>query len=104
MGEPDAKVIVVLGMHRSGTSVIARGLRVLGVELGNRLMPPFEGNNSKGFWEDLDINQLNIEMLHFLKSDWHFLAPIRPSEVELLCKTGYLQRAIELLQGKTSGA
>lgn len=97
------KIIVVLGMHRSGTSVIARGLPVMGVELGNRLMPPFEGNNSKGFWEDLDIYALNTEMLHSLKSDWHFLTPIQPSDVDALCKNGYLQRAIDLLREKIAG-
>ena len=29
----DSKLIVVLGMHRSGTSVITRGLKALGVEI-----------------------------------------------------------------------
>jgi O-antigen biosynthesis protein len=103
MEENSTKIIVVLGMHRSGTSVIARGLQVMGVELGNKLMPPFEENNSKGFWEDLDINALNNEMLHSLKSDWHFLTPIQPSDVDSLCKNGYLQRAIELLREKIAG-
>src|SRR5215207_145920 len=103
MEENSTKIIVVIGMHRSGTSVIARGLQVMGVELGNKLMPPFEENNSKGFWEDLDINALNNEMLHSLKSDWHFLTPIHPSDVDTLCKNGYLQRAIELLREKTAG-
>lgn len=92
---------MVLGMHRSGTSVIARGLQVMGVELGNELMPPAEGNNSKGFWEDLEINALNTEMLHFLRNDWHFLTPIQPIDVEILCKNGYLQRALALLEKKT---
>lgn len=104
MEEDSTKVIAVLGMHRSGTSVITRGLQVMGVELGNRLMPPFEGNNSKGFWEDTDINDLNIEMLHSLNSEWHFLTPIQPADVDRLCTNGYLQRAIELLQAKTSDA
>ena len=75
----------------------------MGVELGNRLMPPFEGNNSKGFWEDLDINALNIEMLQSLKRDWHFLTPIQPADVDFLCKDGFLQRAVELLREKTAG-
>ena len=30
------KIIVVLGMHRSGTSVITRALQVMGVDLGDR--------------------------------------------------------------------
>jgi O-antigen biosynthesis protein len=102
MAAARAKIIVVLGMHRSGTSVITRGLQVLGVELGNNLMPPSDGNNAKGFWEDVDINTLNIEMLHFLKTDWHFLTPIHPADVNTLCQNGYLQRAEELLQNKAT--
>jgi len=101
MKKRDERLIVVLGMHRSGTSVIARALQVIGIQLGNRLMPPFEGNNSKGFWEDVDINALNIEILHSLKSDWHFVAPLQPADVSTLCANGYLQRATELLQKKT---
>lgn len=32
-------LVVVLGMHRSGTSATTRGLQALGVELGERLTP-----------------------------------------------------------------
>lgn len=103
MNERKKRLIVVLGMHRSGTSVIARGLQVMGVELGNRLMPPSEGNNPRGFWEDVDINDLNIEMLRSLKRDWHFVAPIQPAEVDTLCTNGYAQRAVQMLQQKVAG-
>ena len=51
-------IIAVLGMHRSGTSAVARGLKALGVDLGENLMPPVEGNNEKGFWEDRDSPDL----------------------------------------------
>ena len=104
MNNNKVRIVVVLGMHRSGTSVITRGLQVLGVDLGDNLMPASEGNNTKGFWEDVDINALNIEMLRFLKIDWHFVTPLQPSDVDALCNHGYLQRAIELLQKKTAGA
>ena len=67
--QSNGRLIVVLGMHRSGTSAITRGLQVMGVELGDRMMPPVEGNNSKGFWEDLDLYALNIEILNNIGSD-----------------------------------
>ena len=102
MNEMSGRLIVVLGMHRSGTSAVTRGLQVLGVELGDHLMPPVEGNNPKGFWEDLDINALNIDMLNALSMDWHFLTPIQINDVELLRKRGYLLHAVDLLRNKTS--
>ncbi|WP_018085579.1 glycosyltransferase [Desulfurispora thermophila] len=94
------KLIVVLGMHRSGTSAITRGLQVLGVDLGNNLMPPMEGVNDKGFFEDLDLNALNIEMLQAIGSDWHYLSPVDANDVEALHKKGFYFRAVELLRQK----
>jgi len=102
MSSMDKRLIIVLGMHRSGTSTITRGLNVLGVELGDRLMPSAEGNNTKGFFEDVDLNQLNIEMLSAVGSDWHNLAPIEDIDVEILNIKGYFLRAVELLRKKTA--
>ncbi|MGZ3624661.1 MAG: sulfotransferase family protein, partial [Ktedonobacteraceae bacterium] len=96
------KLIVVLGMHRSGTSAITRGLQVMGVELGDHLMPPIEGDNDKGFWEDVDINALNIEILRAINSDWCYLAAIDLGDLEILRKQGYFLRAAELLRQKAS--
>lgn len=48
-------IYVVLGMARSGTSVMARGLQALGVELGHSLLPPSQKWNAKGFFEDSEI-------------------------------------------------
>ncbi|MCX5792998.1 MAG: hypothetical protein NTY45_12405 [Elusimicrobia bacterium] len=98
------RLIVVLGMHRGGTSALTRGLKVLGVELGDNLMPPFAGENETGYWEDLDIYALNVEMLGVIGSDWHSLSPIQRDCIEVLRKKGYLLRAVELLRRKTADA
>ena len=95
------RLIVVLGMHRCGTSAITRGLQALGVNLGNRLMPLDSGNNDKGFWEDIDINALNVEMLNALNNDWHHLSLIKQQDLELLKRDGFFIRAAGLLQRKT---
>jgi hypothetical protein len=95
-----ARLIVVLGMHRSGTSAITRALRVLGVDLGNNLMGSIEDVNAKGFWEDLDFCALNVEVLNALGSDWDYLAPIGSREVKRLRENGYFYKAVELLSRK----
>ncbi|MBT8440662.1 MAG: hypothetical protein KJO91_13095 [Gammaproteobacteria bacterium] len=94
------KLIVVLGMHRSGTSAITRGLKVLGVNLGDNLMPALKDNNDKGFWEDIDFNELNIEMLKAIGQEWHYLTPVDQQDVELLNTNGFAARALALLQEK----
>lgn len=64
------RVIVVLGMHRSGTSAITRGLQVLGADLGPELMPGIKGDNDKGFWEDLGCYRINERILDKLDFSW----------------------------------
>jgi O-antigen biosynthesis protein len=99
---PKRRLIVVLGMHRSGTSVITRGLEVFeGVSLGNTFLSPHV-DNPRGYWEDRDIVQLNIEILQFLGIEWHHLTPIAAEDREKLRQQGYFSRAVELLSVKTA--
>lgn len=64
------KVILVLGMHRSGTSAVTRCLNLLGAEVGNKLLPPAEDNRS-GFWEHADVVAIHEELLRELGRAWH---------------------------------
>lgn len=73
------KILVVLGMHRSGTSATTRGLEVLGVSLGNSLMPAAKDNNDKGFFEDVEFHALNARLLTHLGSAWDRLSLIDSS-------------------------
>src|ERR1044071_8512466 len=102
-GEIRKRLVIVLGMHRSGTSAITRGLKVLRVELGDRLVPAIEGNNEKGFWEDADLNAFNDELLHYLGCNWHTPCPISSLEFERTDLTPFRQRAIELIHSKIEG-
>lgn len=61
------KVFVLTGMHRSGTSVLARGLEAIGISLGNNLYPA-GFDNPTGFWEDNDILEVNEKVLAELGS------------------------------------
>ena len=97
------QILVVLGVHRSGTSALTRALTVLGAEVGDNLMPPVVDNNPTGFWEDVDINALNDEMLKALRSGWDSVAPIPCNAVESLKAQGFFLKAVELLSTKVSG-
>ncbi len=93
------RLIVVLGMHRSGTSAITRALKVLGVDLGDTLLLS-QSDNEKGFWEDRDIYFFNEELLTTLNSTWHHLTPIGQDDLEILHNAGYYSKAFELLRDK----
>ncbi|MBN4076885.1 glycosyltransferase [Mariprofundus ferrooxydans] len=62
-------------MHRAGTSVIARAVQALGVDLGDRLIPAGP-DNPTGFWEDQDILSINDRLLKALGMRWHSVRPI----------------------------
>ena len=70
MNTKNKRIIVVIGMHRSGTSAITRGLPIFGATLGDNLMMPFS-DNPTGFWEDKQITELNEEILKIIGSAWH---------------------------------
>ncbi|PYK87562.1 MAG: hypothetical protein DMF47_02920 [Verrucomicrobia bacterium] len=63
------KAVVVLGMHRSGTSTLCGALDVLGVNFGKHLMPANEAN-PKGYWEPLEIVSVHDDLLRALGSHW----------------------------------
>jgi glycosyltransferase involved in cell wall biosynthesis len=54
--------VVIAGMHRSGTSLIASLVSSIGVRLGDGLVPP-DRYNPRGYFEDTQILALNREML-----------------------------------------
>lgn len=94
------KVIVVLGMHRSGTSAITKGLQALGVDLGDRLMPPAPDNNAKGFFEDEDIVHFNDEVLASIGLSWSSLADIPPATFADSKFDDFRRRAVDLVMSR----
>ena len=65
------RAIFVLGMHRSGTSAISRGLVALGIDWGDNLMGA-QPDNLKGFWEDQTLHNINQQILAHCSSDSEF--------------------------------
>lgn len=72
---PDpSRIVIVLGMHRGGTSAVTEALTSLGVALGDRLHAARE-DNRRGFFEDRDCWAINEQLLQYLGSSWDRLAP-----------------------------
>lgn len=55
------KVLIILGMHRSGTSLTAQWLYKSGLNIGDNLMPP-HFSNKDGHFEDMDFHDLHEEI------------------------------------------
>lgn len=61
-GMEGARPLVITGMHRSGTSLLASLFAGAGVNVGSRLMGASRGND-RGHWEDLDFYEFHARVL-----------------------------------------
>lgn len=69
-GVPLSHSLLVLGPHRSGTSALTRVVNLLGVDLGEDLLPA-RFDNRYGYWEHRGIFDLHERLLSRVGSAWH---------------------------------
>lgn len=96
------RILVVLGMHRSGTSLISAALEALGVSFGDNLIPG-RADNPKGYWEDERLVELNNDVLAasgYASGDMGF--PGLSGNV-LISGGAFLERAVVLLDELLAG-
>lgn len=72
------KAIIILGMHRSGTSATTGMLDCLGVTLGKKLYAGHANINAKGYFEHSGIADNNEEALLAINSAWDDILPNDP--------------------------
>ncbi len=94
------RIVVVLGMHRSGTSVVTRALAALGVELGENLLSCLP-DNPKGFYENRDVVRLDEKILSDMGCHWDTTL-IPEVEEELISK--FFPLATEMLKRNYAGS
>lgn len=68
------EIIVIAGMHRSGTSALTGVITKLGVSSPASLIPPSPAN-PRGYWESKEILRLHEDILNFIGSDWQDWGP-----------------------------
>jgi hypothetical protein len=95
------RLILILGMGRSGTSLVSNAIGKLGFDLGQNLIPA-NASNKEGYFEDRDIVETHKILLRELgcgelslippPSDWLSLAPVQSAKA----------RITELLAGRLS--
>jgi hypothetical protein len=103
-GRAERRALVVLGMHRSGTSAMTKTLALLGASLPAGLMAPKESDNEAGFWEPWRVAELNNEILNAVDSEWDDVFAYRPKEYLSNVDRFYLGRAVDLLSQEFGGS
>lgn len=71
---PQKQAILVLGMHRSGTSALTRIINLLGADIAQDLM---ENNfaNETGYWESIELAKIHDDILASFNSSWDDILP-----------------------------
>lgn len=95
--------VVVLGMHRSGTSCVTRALHDGGMFLGNDLLNATATDNVQGHWEAWEAIRINEEILEASGAAWHN-APLdllltAPPGIEARIAAFLKQLAVEEISG-----
>lgn len=85
MGRPDTTqariAILVLGMHRSGTSALARLIGYLGAALPADAIEA-HSDNARGYWESAAIVKADDQLLRVARSSWFDPRPLDLSRLE----------------------
>lgn len=92
---PERATVMVVGMHRSGTSFLTGSLQQAGLELGN--ISAWNPHNLKGNRENLDIVQFSDEVLEKRGSAWD-----KPPAEAIEWTADEMARARELIAGYAS--
>jgi len=100
--EGNPRVVVVLGVHRSGTSALAGALDLLGADLGHSFIPDNEWNE-RGHFELAEVIRIDAELLHLMHKTWDCIE--LPAYTEIAAQAAPLAAAARtFLAGEFSGA
>jgi hypothetical protein len=99
-----SRPIVILGMHRSGTSLVAQIINAMGVYAGkpDELQPP-DMFNPTGYWEHRGAVELDGEILDALAATWQDAVDTDVSRLPHEQRAGFVARArsiVQSLQGR----
>jgi|GEM_PF-1941274 len=90
--------LIVLGMHRSGTSIVARLLNLMGAYFGPEGASLGASNqNPKGFWERRDVIELNDLLIRSAGCEWNRPLAFAASAVPEADLAAFQERASRLL-------
>src|SRR5687768_12166794 len=96
--------VIVLGMHRSGTSMLARVLALMGCHAGvEESFAPSDATSPRGYWERRDVRALNEAVLQALGGSWYDVAGLDLARLPNEDRPVLEERARDLLREPAAG-
>ena len=92
-------LIIIVGPHRSGTSLISKLITCYGYSLSENLIPGNE-YNKRGYFEDRDIVNFNDYLLSILNSSWNKNQFIDDHTYNNILEKEFIDKGKELILNK----
>lgn len=94
-----ATQVVVLGMHRSGTSALTSLLRRMGLWAGEEGdFPPADEHNEAGYWEHRGVWSVDEAILQTLGASWSEVMDLDLARLDEGLRARFRERAREVVQ------
>ena len=81
---------------------MAGALRVVGTHFGDHLMPPRDGDNGKGFFEDLEVYDIHNRIFEQLGYTWDDLRVLPEARLDDAALKPHCDQLVELLRKRFS--
>lgn len=91
------RCVLILGMHRSGTSALSNYLVELGFSLPSASLPPHPQDNPRGYWESSEVVELNNRLLQAFSMDWKDIGALPQDWQQNAIATGIAAKIGQLL-------
>ena len=97
--------LIVAGVHRSGTSMVAGILSNLGIPMGDGALMSPAPENPEGFFERIDVMQLNDRILKELGGSWQAPPNLGPDSLFSIDQNflSHYRSALDLFSGSFNG-
>ncbi len=102
MAELTKRAVLVLGMHRSGTSALTRIINLMGFSAPRTLMAATEANEA-GFWESEVFMQLNERIMKACGGKWSSRKAFGEDPLAVARRTGLYDEVRETLDAEYGG-
>jgi len=96
-------IVIILGMHRSGTSMLSSIIHTFGISMGPAI--DLKRNNPQsqplGYWEDQGFVSLNTQIIKAAGGDWYN----PPGRIKILTASiGYRDQISELIERRNEAS
>jgi hypothetical protein len=103
MAIPHRRAVIVLGMHRSGTSAIAGTAIRLGLAPPRTMLPP-SSDNPSGFYESNLVASFNNSLLQSAGCDWANCLSFDPARFDAATRAGVSAGTLDIVRREFGNA